>query len=177
MTNNNKKARIISDIPGRMRIRFHKKDLPKETLRAMVDHLGTHEGITHVDTNNTTGSVTIKYGDSKSREQIIGILKDAGVIAYKTASILGETLPPAPPSTTSMSIMSAIDDIDRRLSKITGANIDLKILFPFTLTALGLRQLFMYGLGLPQIPAYVLLWYAFDSFWKFHSKGTTGQQL
>ena len=172
MANNHKKARISSDIPGRMRIRFHKQDLPANTLCSIVEHIGTREGITHIDRNDTTGSLTIKYGDSKSREQIIDILKDAGVIAYKTASALGEDLPPAPPSSTSKSITSAFDDIDRRISNLTGTNIDLKLLFPFTLAALGLRQLFMYGLGLPQIPAYVLLWYAFDSFWKLHPKET-----
>jgi hypothetical protein len=171
MTNSNKQARIVSDIPGRMRIRFQKRDLPGNKLRAIGDHLGTHDGITHVDTNDTTGSVTINYARPEIREQIMAILKDTGVIAYKTVSVFGEKLPPATPSTTSMSIMSAMDDIDRRISKITGANIDLKLLFPLVLGAAGVRQLFVYGLGLPQIPAYVLLWYAFDSFWKFHSNG------
>lgn len=49
----------------------------------------------------------------------------------------------------------------------------LKLLFPLALAGVGLRQWVTQGLGLAQVPAYVLLWYAFDSFWKFHRGSTS----
>ena len=39
---------------------------------------------------------------------------------------------------------------------------------------IGLRQSLSEGLGLSQVPGYVLLWYAFDSFWKFHQQTRLG---
>jgi hypothetical protein len=36
-------------------------------------------------------------------------------------------------------------------------------------------QLATRGLGMTEVPAYVLLWYAFDSFWKFHRQPSSTQ--
>ncbi len=71
-------------------------------------------------------------------------------------------------SSTAQGIIGALDDLDRRLSQLTGHPIDLKVLFPFSLGAIGAWQLARHGWGIEEVPAYVLLWYAFDSFYKLH---------
>jgi hypothetical protein len=46
--------------------------------------------------------------------------------------------------------------------------VDLRFLFPLSLSLLALRQLLVKGWQLELIPWYVLAWYAFDSFIKLH---------
>src|SRR5262249_37441456 len=56
----------------------------------------------------------------------------------------------------------------RCFSRARGRTVDLKLLFRVALGAVGLRQFFTAGLGIAEVPAYVLLWYAFDAFYKLH---------
>lgn len=104
-------------------------------------------------------------------EALVGALGDVGVILRDVVDdVGGEELPSGGPgrSTSSVTLVDAVSDLDRRLSELTGRQIDLKLLFPLSLGVLGLRQVLTSGWGLTEVPAYVMLWYAFDSFWKFH---------
>src|SRR5205807_541067 len=65
-------------------------------------------------------------------------------------------------------LIDAVERLDSDLARLTGRRIDLKLIFPAGLFALAIRQIATNGLGISQVPGYVLLWYAFDSFWKFH---------
>jgi hypothetical protein len=44
------------------------------------------------------------------------------------------------------------------------------VLFSLGLGAVGVWQAFRTGLGIETIPAYTLIWFAFDTFWKFHRR-------
>ena len=160
---------VVSDTPGRLRIRVRHPHRHPQLMGRTQDHLEGKPGIRGVETNPTTGSVMVRYDPHQvSPDDILAMLKDVGVIALQTASDLGVELPEAGRSTTAVSVISVIDDLDRRISLLTGRRIDLKLLFPATLFGLGIRQVATQGLGLAQVPGYILLWYAFDSFWKFH---------
>jgi hypothetical protein len=95
----------------------------------------------------------------------MNILRDLGVLVEEVVE-LPESGPGS--SATSTRIVNAVTDLDRQLSALTGRRVDLKLLFPLTLAGVGLWRAATSGLGLGEVPAYVLLWYAFDSFWKFH---------
>ena len=170
MENRQVHAVIVSDSPGRLRVRLHRDDRKGDILERTQAHLQGQPGVHHVDTNRATGSVTVRYDPrTHSSDDVIAMLRDACVVAERTAAALGEEVPQVGASSTSLAIQAALDDLDRRLSRLTGRRVDLKLLFPFGLAAIGVRQLFTRGLGLNQVPAYMMLWYAFDSFWKFHS--------
>jgi hypothetical protein len=100
---------------------------------------------------------------------VLRALRDGGVLVEETARGVGLELPGGVgSSTTSARIVDTVTDLDRQLSLLTGRRVDLKLLFPLALGGVGLWRAARSGLGLAEVPAYVLLWYAFDSFWKFH---------
>ena len=162
---------IVSDTPGRLRIRLRPAHRHPERMEQARDHLQRQDAIDSVSTNGSTGSVTVRYDPGRtSAGEVLALLRDIGIIVRAAAQ---EVLPELPDesggSTTALTLIAAVDDLDRRLSKATRRKVDLKLLFPTGLLALGLRQASTQGLGISTIPAYVLLWYAFDSFWKFHA--------
>jgi hypothetical protein len=162
-------ARVASHTPGRLRLRLVRNRHGRELLHEVRHSLERQEGIRRVEGNSTTGSLLLHYDPERlGRDQLLAILRDAGLIVRDILEAGGNELPPAGKSTTATSITDALNDLDHRLSRITGRRLDLKLLFPTALGALGLRQALSQGLGLNRVPGYVLLWYAFDSFWKFH---------
>ncbi len=166
-------ARVASHTPGRLRLRLDRGRRGRELLHEAGHRLEGREGVRRVEGNSTTGSLLLHYDPGQlNHDQLLAILRDAGVIVQDILEACESGLPAAGKSTTATTITEALSDLDKRLSMVTGRRVDLKLIFPATLGALGLRQILTQGLGLNQVPAYVLLWYAFDSFWKFH----TGRQ-
>jgi len=164
---------IVSDTPGRLRIRLRRTHRHPHVMELARNQLRQHEAVHQVATNDTTGSIVVNYDPARlSRDSVLGMLKDVGIIAREAAEeLLAETPGESKHSAAALGIIAAVNDLDRRLSRATGRNIDLKLVFPASLFALGIRQAATQGLGLSTVPAYVLLWYAFDSFWKFHQAG------
>jgi hypothetical protein len=166
-------GRVASHTPGRLRVRIKRDRQRPEQLQSVKRALEQHLGRGRVQISDTTHSLLVNYDrHAHSSNDMMSLLRDVGVIVGETAKALGEDVPDVAGghSTTSVSIVSAMSDLDQRLSRWTGRQVDLKLLFPLTLGGLGVLQLARRGLGLNDVPAYVLLWYAFDSFWKFHSQ-------
>jgi hypothetical protein len=131
------------------------------------DHLAGQPGVRDVETNAATGSIVVRYDpEERSGEDVLALLADVGVIVR---DVLGaDRLPEVGHSQASRTLVDALADLDRRVSAATGNRVDLKVLFPAALGLLGVRQVASQGLGLSQVPGYVLLWYAFDAFVKLH---------
>ncbi len=171
MNNQEAHGQVISDTPGRLRIRLRRPHRRSGLMQQAQTRLEERPGVQQVETNTTTGSMMVRYDPgTASVDDLLAILKDAGIVALQTASDLGLELPKAGRSTTAVDIVAMMDDLDRRISLLTGRRLDLKLAFPAALFAMGIRQTITKGLGLSQVPGYVLLWYAFDSFWKFHQE-------
>jgi hypothetical protein len=142
------------------------------------DRLAQDPGVESVETRGKTGSVVVHYEPSQlSLDGLLAMLYEAGVVVH--GMLAGEEIGPGPTgdgrstggagtSRTAGSIIEAVQDLDHRISEMTGQKLDLKTLFPLTLGAIGVRRLLQSGLGLAEIPTYVLLWYAFDAFYKLH---------
>jgi len=138
-------------------------------MQTIHQELDRQSGIGAVETNAATGSVVVHYDpERRSTDEILGILRDVGVIVRDVARTGGEELPEFGHSTTSKTILEAFSDLDRRVSRATGRKVDLKLLFPLGLGTIGIWQVLRAGFGFSEIPGYILLWYAFDSFHKLH---------
>lgn len=160
-------ARITSSVPGRLRVRLKSSESRPEQLEGLRARLGNQAGVHAVETNLTTGSVTVNYDSGeRSLSDVLRMFEDLGMVIGTVES--GADDQPSGSSKASRSILDAFDDLDRRLSRLTGHQVDLKLLFPVSMGVIGIRQLVVNGIGLGEIPAYVLLWYAFDSFYKLH---------
>jgi hypothetical protein len=165
------RGHLASHTPGRVRVRArHLKQHP-ELVAGLQDQLAAQPSIGHVHVNAATGSVLVHYDHKKSSlSDVLGALQDVGVLVGEVAGAGGDELPDlgGGHSSTATGVVDTIGDLDRRLSELTGRTVDLRLLFPLTLGTLGAIRVLFGGLGFTEVPAYILLWYAFDSFWKFH---------
>jgi hypothetical protein len=141
-------------------------------MHSIQKRLAVQQGTHEVRVNPRTGSVLVHYDPhTESHLGLLAILHDLGVIAADTAKGLDLETPDVEDrqhSQASENVMIALSDLDKQIATLTGHKVDLKLLFPVALGGIGLWAVARRGLGLTEVPAYVLLWYAFDSFWKFH---------
>jgi len=136
-------------------------------------HLQAQAGIRDVQTNLTAGSITVHYDPgARTSSDVLAMLADVGLIVREVLAVAEDGPPGAGHSLASASLIGALTNLDSRISRLTGRKVDLKLLFPTALGLLGLRQVLAEGLGLTQVPGYILLWYAFDAFYKLHAAPT-----
>jgi len=168
-------ARVVSHTSGRLRVRVHAGNREPASMHAIGRRLEDALGPGRVELNKSSGSVLVHYDHhARSSADVLSLVRDVGIVLEDTARAVGLDVPGDALSTTGQSIVDALSDLNRQVFGLTGSKVDLKVLFPLTLGAVGLWRAARAGLGLDQVPAYVLLWYAFDSFWKFHAKPDGG---
>lgn len=173
MEPNGPRGTIVSASPGRVRLRLHREHRNPKLAQQIKQGVVGRPGIASVDVNHRTGSVAVCYDHHLlSPGDLLGIIHDVGVVVVEA---MGETPEISAlgaghhtRSSVASNISNTVDRLDKRLAQATDRTVDLRLLFPIGLFALGVRQVFAEGLGLTQVPGYILLWYAFDSFWKLH---------
>jgi hypothetical protein len=175
-------ARIASSVPGRVRVRVRHPRRHPRLMQHAEDRLREQAGVGAVETNPVTGSVVVRYDpQQRSTHEILDVLRDLGVIIGDVAHAEDElpggdagdravaaAIGPVGHSQTALTMVDAVDDLNQRLHRFTGGVVDLKVLFPLSLGAIGVTKVLRDGLQLGDIPGYVLLWYAFDAFYKLH---------
>ncbi|MDP8921668.1 MAG: hypothetical protein M3O34_02185 [Chloroflexota bacterium] len=170
MTTDTPHARVASAMPGRLRLRLDRAHRRNGAIGQLHDSLEGRDGIHAVTSNPATGSVLVRY-DSGALDHgdVLAMLRDAGVVIGEAVrSVVGDA--DFGHSIVSTSIVDALTDLDRRVSRATNSLVDVKLLFPLSLGALAIRQIALNGLGLGTVPGYVLLWYTFDAFLKLHPR-------
>ncbi|BAY18358.1 hypothetical protein NIES21_42040 [Anabaenopsis circularis NIES-21] len=160
-------TKIISDTPGRLRLRIAPSHRQTWEIQRIVKMLDAQPNIIQVNTNIQNGSIVIHHDrNDESWQNVLATLKDIGIIF---ADVTNESH-----SDTAATIANAVYDLNDRVERATNNVVDLRLIFPLALGCLSVRQLLVRGLQLEIIPWYVLAWYAFDSFIKLH--GTTKPQ-
>lgn len=84
--------------------------------------------------------------------------ENAAVADHQGDSVLAQT------------VLKGMSELDTRLRETTKGAVDARSLTPIIFGGLALRQLIFKGPQLDDVPWYVLGWYAFDSFMKFHNR-------
>ena len=151
---------ITHSLPGRLRVRLHHPKPEQEMMNFIQKQLFDQSGILSITPNIATGSILIYYDPNiHSHENVKALLGDVGIFLYE---LLGDK------SKAALKISETIKNLDRRIFQFTDGTINLRLIVPFTMAALGVRQIVKKGWGISEIPGYVLLWYAIDSFIKLH---------
>jgi hypothetical protein len=154
-------TRIISDTPGRLRLRIAPSHRQPGEMQRIVKMLDAQPNISQVKTNVHNGSIVIHHDrNDESWQNVVATLKDIGIIFAEIAT--------ESHTETAATVANAVYDLNSRVDKATNGSVDLRIIFPLSLAMLSIRQLLKQGLRLEIIPWYVLAWYAFDSFIKLH---------
>ncbi|MGA1876236.1 MAG: HMA2 domain-containing protein [bacterium] len=164
-------CQMVSNTPGRLRVRMDQAGRRPDFMEHIKVHLENQAGIRKVHTNTSSGSVLVRYNEkTHSHHEILAMLRDIGVILYEVAFKGEKELSDVGPSSTAAKITRAISDLDNRIHYLTGGTANLRLMVPLLMGAFGVWQIRRNGWGLTQVPGYVLLWYAFDAFYKFHQK-------
>lgn len=154
-------TKIISDTPGRLRLRVAPGNRQAEKMQHIANFLTAQPHISQVRTNIHHGSILIHHdGQDGTLAEISATLRDIGIIFADITQ--GKT-------EAATGISNALIDLNQRVERATDGTVDLGFLFPFGLSILAMRQLIVKGLQLEVIPWYVLAWYAFDSFLKLNT--------
>jgi Heavy metal associated domain 2 len=164
-------AEIASHIPGRLRVRLDRASRQPQVLHGLKEELAGCPGVHEVAVNPGAGSLTIQYDAHRyPGTGIFGVLEDLDMLV---AAVTGAPRLEGPaegrgPSQAALTVVEALDDLDRRLFGLTGHTLNLRVLFPFGLAGLGVGLTLTNGLGLKMIPGWLPLWLAFDAFVKLH---------
>jgi hypothetical protein len=157
---------IVSQVPGRIRLRVAHPHRQREKMAQIEKTLAAHPQVARVQTNVKTGSLLIHHdSENGGLDNVLAMLKDLGIILGD----ITETQIATERSQAAANLTNAIGDLNQRVRKTTDGLVDLRFLFPWGLSLLAVRQLLAKGWQLDLIPWYVLAWYAFDSFVKLNS--------
>ncbi|MBU7582047.1 MAG: hypothetical protein KAF91_03915 [Nostoc sp. TH1S01] len=156
-------TKIISDTPGRLRLRIAPSHRHTGEMKRIVKMLNAQPNISQVNTNIQNGSIVIYHDrNDESWQNLVSTLKDIGII-FADVTTGSESH-----SEAAATVANAVFDLNDRVEQATKGVVDLRFIFPLALGCLSVRQLLIKGLQLEIIPWYVLAWYAFDSFIKLH---------
>lgn len=146
---------IVSNTPGRLRLKIPSQNRENQELMAMADSLNSlFPQIEKVKTNLQAGSITIYYsGDSESFAEALSQLQALGITFVNATE---KKLKPA-------TLNQTLSTFNQQIKQATKDTVDLRPLLLFTIIAFVIKRL------LPQLARwqstvlYLLLWYALES--------------
>jgi hypothetical protein len=160
-------AKVASQVRGRLRVKFGRHWRHKAKLEEIERYLEAQPGIGDVIVNPTTGSMTIPYDHAKQDgDGIFRLLQDLDVVMEST--LHAPSLDEAAVDNGHRSLSDAIDDLNAYVRKSIGVPVNLRLMLPIGLVAAGMWQIARRGWMVENVPGWVFLWLAFDTFVKLH---------
>lgn len=155
-------ARILSVVPGRVRLKVFGRRRTPEELERVTAALDALTGVNAVQTSSLTGSVLVRHDAAGTGiDDLRTALERLGLtLVYGESSERAQGTP-------ARWVVEAAEGVNSRVGRRLGGS-DLRLLFPAALGVLSLRQATRDAPGLDQAPWYLLAWYAFDSFLKLN---------
>jgi len=145
-------AKVVHRSRGRARVRLARESRKPEHLAKIKQHLEAQEGIQAVEVNGQTGSVLVQYDhETHTHQGIMSLLADVNVLAGVAVPEVSEG------EEEGDKLTEAIKDLNTRIYRATGRKAHLGWIAFAGLTAFGIRQTIVYGVGLELIPGPVLL--------------------
>lgn len=163
-------AYLISQTPGRIRLRLNKNYRQPQKIKQLVSALKEQLEIYRVRSNIQTGSLTIFYATNHwNCEKIADVLQTLNIAILKPENKINQH---PHQSGAAAEVTSFVTSLNQRVGEATDGTVDIRFLVPLGFSFLAVRQLLIKGFTLDIIPWYVFAWYAFDSFLKLHYTST-----
>src|SRR6516162_9219964 len=170
MTQKHKQTKgLVHHLPRRMRFRVSHRHRDEGAVRRIRDSVMSVAGVKSVEVNERTGSVLVHHEERAAvvdnvSEALTGIGED--IFEEILESSIEEIVPGG--SIIAHLIKTRMGGADSFVSQLTNNVIDLKMLLPLCFLGAGLFQASRNRDWLGQVPAWVLFYYAYDSYLKFH---------
>jgi len=171
------KKGVSHHLPHRTRYRVPKGRRSKETSERIVEKVSKVPGVKSVDVNHRTGSIFIAHEEHP--EILAGL---SGAFDSVCGDLFEEVLEEEGAMIPGFSVLAHLlkkraAKLDHFLAEKTNNMIDLKMLVPVLLLGAGLFKIAKTRQWMHEVPAWVLLYYAYDSYLKFHPPETLGAEV
>jgi Heavy metal associated domain 2 len=166
------KSRVIAHhLPHRTRIKLPRSHRDAATIKKVTDSIRKVSTVKDVQINDRTGSVVVYHEeDTKILEHINGALGEvAGEVLEALIEAEGAEFPGL--SLVGTLVSSFMGKADDKLADATNNVVDLKIMMPLAFLGAGFYQASRNAAWLSQVPAWVLFYFAYDSYTRFHGPG------
>jgi copper chaperone CopZ len=157
---------------NRTRLRLPKHHRQKHKLSTVKKRLEKVPGVKEVEINERTGSILVHHEDASenSLENIGNAIEEVAMEAFEALLDIEEESVPGL-SILSHLLKKNLSEADTKVASATNNMFDLKTLVPLGFLGLALFKLAKDKALLAEVPAFVLLYYAYDSYIKFHGPG------
>lgn len=170
---------VVHRLPHRTRLRVPKVDRTPKKMTRLSESLASVPGVRSVEVNHATGSVVVKHEDHP------GIMDGFATALAETGSELllglvgGEELGLAEVGLSFVGnfIKDTVSSVDKGLSSATSGTLDLRALVPLLFFGAGAFSLTRSRGDWAAVPPLVLFYYAFDTYWKFHTEASRQPQV
>ena len=170
-------------VKGRARLRLPQPRTPEEVAE-IGRHLEAIKRVRTVEVNPTTGSLLLHVDPADPLEMVLEDIAGIGYLVHRlTASRSRKRAaspkgpPQVPHSQGSWQVRYVLATMNKKVHDATDGRADLRVLVPAALGVLAARQLLKDARSLSQAPWYVLVYYAFDSFYKLNDEMTEPARL
>ncbi|GAC1335539.1 MAG: hypothetical protein NVSMB17_18580 [Candidatus Dormibacteria bacterium] len=167
-------------VRGRARLRVPQPRTPEEVAE-VARHLKAIKGVRRLEVNPTTGSVLLHHDPDDPVEMLLEEIGAIGYLVHRLTSAApgrkagprrGRGAPSVPHSQGSRQVRDALVTMNKKVHDATNGKADLRLIVPAALGVLAVRQVLRDAKSLSQAPWYVLVYYAFDSFYKLNDEMT-----
>ncbi len=163
---------IVSNTPGRLRLKVDREHRSPETMEKIVTALKTVADFDRVRSNVSNASLTIYYNPEKvDFAEIFSQLPAFGVIIDDSDENLSKTSATTARLTGVIGLRpgEAIAGLERKIKQTTEDSLDLRSLATTLISLFALRQISKIP-GLRKISWFILAWYIFESLLKFNNR-------
>ena len=171
-------------IPGRVRVKYPRMKANPRMAEDLHHKLSAIDGVTHVQTQPTIGSVTVHYHPdaATSKDFLFKLAAAFGLsLAHIDAdqleewlALLGARTNGANPGTALAESMESLSKlIETGITKLSRRELNMGFLLPLVLTALGVRSLFVSEDV--KVPSwYEFVWFAFGAYYTLNKPERPG---
>jgi hypothetical protein len=160
---------LAHHLPHRTRYRVSSRHRNEKAVHRIRDSVLSVAGVKSVEINDRTGSVLVHHDETPGiLDALAGALDAVGEDLFDEIieSGINEVIPGG--SVFAHLIRQRIGRADSLVAELTNNLLDLKMLLPICFLGAGFFQASRNRDWLGQVPAWVLFYYAYDSYLKFH---------
>ncbi len=161
---------ITHHVPHRTRYRLAARHRAAATVSRIKDSVLKVPGVKNVEFNERTGSLLVHHEEHPEIVSLLGaaLAEIAGDLCVELAGVEVAALPGV--SLIAQLVGKRFANMDTYMARRTNNYLDLKTLLPVVFLAAGIYQTAKNRAWFSQVPAWVLFYYAYDSYLKFHGQ-------
>ena len=160
-------VKVVHRLPHRTRIRMPAVHRTPGKMEKMGDRLRQIDGVKDVQVDHRTGSILLKHSEDPGIiESLMVSLEEAGDLFLSV--MMEEEGPESELSMVSKFLKDTLGTANANVSRSTRGFIDLRMIVPIGFLGTAIWKMRKSQGWMVEVPPYVLLWYAWDSYMKLH---------